>query len=99
MLFGHRRDLRFEVLEAKRPVDLTHHLQIKIDFPGHLLRGAEDVSVVLRHRAHARESMERARALGTMEPAEVGTTQWQLAIIPFLSAVAQGMHGPAHPAT
>src|SRR5713101_2661700 len=96
MLFGHRRDLRFEVLEAKRRVDLTHHLQIKIDFAGHLLRGAEDVSVVLRHRAHPCKPVKRTRALGTMEPAEVGNTQWQIAIRAFLGGVDEGMAGAVH---
>ena len=96
MLLRHRRELELDVLEAQRPVHLAHHLEIQRDLVLDLIFAAEDVRVVLRHRAHPHQAVQRARAFRAMQPAELREAQRQVAIRALLGAIHERMPGAIH---
>src|SRR5712692_2350866 len=79
MLIGHGRELETEVLESELSIHVAHHLEVERDFVFDLVLAAEDVRVVLRHRTHPHQAVQRARALRAMQPAELRDAHRQVA--------------------
>ncbi len=96
MLIGHGREFELDAIETQRTVYVAHHPEIHFDFVHDLIFAAEDVCVVLRHRAHSHQAVQRARAFRAMEPAEFREAQRQVAIRSLLGAIHERMPGAIH---
>ena len=79
-LFGPRRELHHDLLEAEILVGREDQIVDLEAFVRHLLFGAEDVRIVLREAAHAHQAVQRARRLVAVDVAEFGKPHRQFAI-------------------
>ena len=65
------RQLEVEVVEAVVAQQTEHELEQRGQLVGHLLRGAEDVGVVLRHAPHPGEAVDHAGLLVAVDRPEL----------------------------
>ncbi|MNS67489.1 hypothetical protein D3C72_1007440 [compost metagenome] len=99
-LLGAGGELHLHLAELQHLVDFIQELDELLDLAGHLILGAEDVGVVLRERAHARQAVHRAAPLVAVQTGEVGHAPGQLAVGALARAedhaVAGAIHGLEH---
>ena len=95
-MIGHSRELELDPVEAERTVNVAHHLEVHRDFVFDLILAAEDMRVVLRHRTHPHQAVQRARSFRAMQPAELRESQREVAIRSLLGAVHERMPGAVH---
>ena len=69
-----------KLLEAKGAKIEAHELNAALDLLFDLVRAAEDVGVVLREAAHAKEPMEHARALVPVDRPELSQPDRQFPV-------------------
>ena len=81
-LFRAQAERDLDVGEPEGAVDRVHEVEEPEDLVLELVERREDVRVVLRKRPHARQPRRHARALVTVEAAEVGIPHGQVAIGP-----------------
>ncbi len=93
---GRVREKDPDVLEPERAMDDARHLDDPRDLFLNLRRGAEDVGIVLRKRAHAREPVQHARFLVAMKLGEIGVAQRQLAVRALGAPVDERVSGAVH---
>ena len=90
------RELGLVLIEAEGVQRVDGELQAVDDFVLDLLRRAEDVRVVLRESADAKQSVHHARALVAIDRAEFAQTHRQVAIAAQPVAVDQDVERAVH---
>ena len=88
--FRAQGDLDLHVLEAEVLVDLQGLAMEVGDFRLHLVRGAEDVAVVLGEAAHAQDAVQRARGFVAVAGAELAVADGQVAVA--VQALVEHLH-------
>ena len=73
LVLGLGRQLEVEVLEAEVAQQVEHEAQKRVELGAHLLAGAEDVGVVLRHAPHPGEAVDDARTSRSGRPCRTRT--------------------------
>ena len=79
-LLGPSLERDLDAVEAEGAVDLAGHGDEALELAVELLGRAVDVRVVLRHRAHADQTGERARGLEAVQAAEVRVADGKVAV-------------------
>ena len=92
---GPRRKLKLE-LEAKDAVDVVEEIENGENFRLDLFEGAEDVGVVLLEATNANETAESAGDLVSVEHAEIGVAQGQVAVAVDAVLEHDAMGGTVH---
>ena len=85
LVLGSRRELGAG-LDLEQAVEVPEVVERPVELGVDLLLRAEDVRVVLRHVAHAREPVERADELVAMERRRLGVAQRQIAVAPQVAS-------------
>ena len=93
---GPQPERDFDVREPEGAVDEVEKLEEGEDLGFDFLGRREDVGVVLRERAHARQARRHARQLVAVQPAEIGEAHRQVAVRPVLHLEDQVVAGAVH---
>ena len=84
------------ILEAKDRVDLVDEPVNALDLVADLLRGHEDVGVVLREAAHAHQPVQRAGEFVAVDKPQFAGADGQVAITPHAALVDEYAAGAVH---
>src|SRR6185503_16881812 len=90
------RELDLDVFEAENFVDVESKIDTSEDLAAYLLGRAEDMRIVLRKPAHARQSVQRAGEFSAVTRAELGGAQRQIAIRALSRLVNADMKRTVH---
>ena len=95
-LFGARGQEGGDLGEAEAAQDAEREGERAADLGLDLLRGAEDVGVVLREAAHAQQAVAHALLLEAVDGAQLGPAQRQVAVRPAAALVDLDVEGAVH---
>ena len=84
------------IRETEHAVHLVDQVVHAFDLVANLLRGHEDVRVVLREAAHAHQAVQRAGELVPVHQSQLAAAQRQIAIRPHAALVDQHAAGAVH---
>jgi hypothetical protein len=95
-LVGPRRELGLELVETEVPQQLEHERQQAAQLARELLRGAEDVRIVLGEAPRPEQAVHHPRLLVPVDRPELEQPQRQLAVGALPRGVDEQVHGAVH---